>query len=220
MATVIIGVINQKGGVGKTTISVNLAGLLARRNHQVLLIDADPQGSARDWAAARQGASLFPVVGVAKPVLHKEAHQFRGKFDYVLIDGPPRTTDIARSVVAASDIILIPVQPGAYDVWSSRDVVEILQEVRTLKEAIRPYFVLNRKIANTAIARDAKQAIMTSFPEIPIFEAGLSQRVIFSESAALGQTVFEVDKDGLATKELVGVLDELLTLVEGTHGGE
>ncbi|WP_375705399.1 AAA family ATPase, partial [Bartonella sp. AA86SXKL] len=108
----IIGLLNQKGGVGKTTLSVNLAASFARTGARVLLIDVDPQGSALDWAAAREGASLFPVVGLPRATVHKEITQIGHNYDHIIIDGPPRVTDLARSALMASDFVLIPVQPS------------------------------------------------------------------------------------------------------------
>ena len=105
----IFGVLNQKGGVGKTTLSVNLAACLARTGARVLLIDADPQGSALDWAAARHAAPLFSVVGFPRPTIHKEIAQIGHGYDHIIIDGPPRVTDLARSAIMASDIVVIPV---------------------------------------------------------------------------------------------------------------
>jgi len=82
-----IGVLNQKGGAGKTTISLHLAHGLARQNYRVLLVDADPQGSSRDWATARQDDAPFSVMGLDRPILHKELPKLAQGYDYVLIDG-------------------------------------------------------------------------------------------------------------------------------------
>ena len=115
----IFGFFNQKGGVGKSTLSICLAASLARTGARVLLIDADPQGSALDWAAARQGPPLFTVVGFPRPSIHKEIGQIGQGYDHIVIDGPPRVTDLARSAIMASDVVVIPVQPSPYDIWAA-----------------------------------------------------------------------------------------------------
>ena len=120
----VISILNQKGGVGKTTLAVHIATGLALKKKRVLLIDADPQGSALDWAAARNGDPLFPVVGLPKASIHKELPSIAAGYDIVLIDGPPRVYDVARSAIMASDMILIPVQPSPYDVWAAQEIVE------------------------------------------------------------------------------------------------
>ncbi len=112
----VIAILNQKGGVGKTTLAVHIATALARKKRSVLLLDANPQGSALDWAAARHGEKLFPVIGLPKSSIHKELPAVAANFDVVLIDGPPRVYDVARSAIMASDLVLVPVQPSPYDV--------------------------------------------------------------------------------------------------------
>ena len=114
--TMIIAILNQKGGVGKTTLSVNLAAALALSGARTLLVDADPQASALDWQAARKGESLFPVVGIAKPTLHKDVPGLAGGYEHIVIDGPPRANDLAKSAIMAAELIVIPVQPSPYDV--------------------------------------------------------------------------------------------------------
>ena len=99
----IIGVLNQKGGVGKTTISVNLAHALTLMGGRVLLVDADPQGSALSWSAVRAEEPLFPVVGMPKPTLHKDLPSVARDYDYVVIDGAPRVNELCRAAILASD---------------------------------------------------------------------------------------------------------------------
>ncbi|MDE0878526.1 MAG: AAA family ATPase, partial [Sphingomonas bacterium] len=141
----IVGVLNQKGGVGKTTLSVNIAASFARLGGRVLLIDADPQGSSLDWAAARQEAPLFSVVGLPRATIHKEMDEIGKGYDHVVIDGPPRVTELARSAIMASDVILIPVQPSPYDIWAADEVVKLITEARVYREGLKAAFVVNRK---------------------------------------------------------------------------
>lgn len=208
----IIGVLNQKGGVGKTTLSVNLAASLARQGSRVLLIDADPQGSSLDWAAARDGNPLFSVVGFPRPTIHKEIEQIGHGYDHIIIDGPPRVTDLARSAILTSDIVLIPVQPSPYDIWAADEVVKLIGEAKVFKENIKSVFVINRKITNTAISRDVGEAL--SSYDVPVLNASVTQRVIFAETAAQGKSVFEVDAEGAAANEIEAIRTELMDVLK------
>ncbi len=127
----IISLLNQKGGVGKTTLAFHLATALALRGRRVLLVDADPQGSALDWAASRQGALLVPAVGLPTKTLHKDIQTHHAlNYDDIVIDGPPRVNELARAAIMAADIVLIPVQPSPYDVWAAKEIIELQQGKR------------------------------------------------------------------------------------------
>jgi len=205
-----ISVQNQKGGVGKTTIAIHLSHALVTMGFRVLLIDADPQGSARDWAAARTGDPLFPVVGLDRPTIHKELPALSQDFDHILIDGPPRVSDLAKSAIGAADLVLVPIQPSPYDVWAAEAVIKLIQEVSVFKENLKSVFVINRKIVNTAIGRDVVEALASY--NLPVLRATINQRVAFAESAATGSTVLEMDSKGQAAKEVLAVTNELLSL--------
>jgi chromosome partitioning protein len=200
----IIGVLNQKGGVGKTTIAVNVAACLAMRSKRVLLVDADPQGSSLAWSAAREVPPLFSVVGMAKPTLHREMPEIARDYDVVVIDGAPRVNDLGRAAILASDTILIPVQPSPYDVWAAADTVQLIREAQQFKDGLKAAFVINRKIANTAIGRDVASAL--EHFDIPVLPTALCQRVLYAESAGQGLAVAEVAPNSEAARELAALV--------------
>ena len=202
----------MKGGVGKTTLAVHIAAQLAARGKRALMIDADPQGSGLDWAATRQEDPLFTVIGLPKSVIHREIGNLAKDYDWVVIDGPPRVYDVARSAIAASDLVLIPVQPSPYDVWAAKEIVDLIDQASVNKDSLKTAFVVNRKIVNTAIGRDVKDAL-ASYP-IKVLKAQVCQRVSFAESAGTGHTVLETEPDGPAAQEIKALVKEIMELLK------
>ena len=203
----ILGVLQQKGGVGKTTLALNLAAAYAREGLKVLLVDTDPQGSAMAWSSVREAKPIFAVVGMAKPTLHKELPAVAADYDLVVIDGAPRVNELARSAILASDYVLIPVQPSPFDVWSCAEIVALVTEAQQFRPEIAAAFVINRKIGNTAIARDVTSAF-AQFP-FPLLKPKISQRVAFAEAAAQGLTVIETAPSSPAAWEIFELADAL-----------
>jgi chromosome partitioning protein len=199
---------NQKGGVGKTTLSLNLAHQFTYTGMRVLVVDADPQGSARDWLAAREDPAPFTVIGLDRPTIHRDITDMLKDYDAVVIDSPPRVTDIARSAILASDLVVIPMQPSPLDVWAAQDTISLINDARVYKETLKSVFAINREIVNTAIGRDVTEALAQS--GTLALRSHISQRVVFAESMAKGQTVFEMKSDRKAISEIEALGREIV----------
>jgi chromosome partitioning protein len=206
----IVALLNQKGGVGKTTLALHLAGVWARQGCRVTVIDADPQGSALDWSEQRAkegGPRLFGVLGLARDTLHREAPEIARGVDHVVIDGPPRIAGLMRSALLAADVVLVPAQPSPFDGWASGEMLNLIREARIFRPELVARFVLNRCAARTIIARETGDALAEHDP--PVLAARIGQRVAFADAARTGQLVFEVDAGGAAAREITALAAEI-----------
>ncbi|MAW88271.1 MAG: cobyrinic acid a,c-diamide synthase [Phyllobacteriaceae bacterium] len=206
----IVALLNQKGGVGKTTLALHLAGEWARRGDRVTLVDADPQGSALDWSEqrAKEGLPrLFGIIGLARDTLHREAPELARNADQIVIDGPPRVAGLMRSTLLAADVVLIPVQPSPFDGWASAEILRLFEEARIFRPQLVVRFVLNRSATRTIIARETSEALADQDP--PVLRSSIGQRVVFATAAQLGRLAFEIDRDSLAAKEITALATEI-----------
>ena len=142
--------------------------------------------------------------------MHRDLPPIAKNYKYVIIDGPPRVTEVARSCIMASDFVLVPCTPSPYDIWASAETVDLIKEAIVYKEKLKGVFTINRKIANTAIGRDVVDALKEL--ELPVLNSHVSQRVIFAEAAGSGKTVFDIEPEGKAANEIIALVDEILKL--------
>ena len=209
----ILALLNQKGGVGKTTLALAIAGEWAMQGRRVILIDADPQGSALDWSEmrAREGLPrLFSVIGLARDTLHREAPALARDADLVVIDGPPRVAGLMRSALLATDMVLIPVQPSPFDGWASAEMLALISEARIYRPELVARFVLNRCGARTVLARDTAETLADHDP--PALASRIGQRIAFAAAAQSGRIVRELDHESVAAREISALATEVVHL--------
>lgn len=209
--TIVVAVLNQKGGAGKTTISINLAHALVRDKKRVLFVDADPQGSARNWREFNED-ELFPVVGLDRETLHKDLPAISHGYDYAVIDGAPQIAKLSSAAIKAAHVVLIPVQPSPYDVWACADLVELIQARQQVTSGYPlAAFLISRAIKGTRLVGEVERALAEY--DLPIFEAMTYSRVAYSTTALEGKTVFS-DANSAAADEISAIKTELLHLIE------
>jgi chromosome partitioning protein len=209
----IVALLNQKGGVGKTTLALHLAGAWVRHGKRVTLIDADLQRSALDWSEqrAKEGLPrLFGVIGLARDTLHREAPELARDARHVVIDGPPRITGLMRSALLAADLVLTPAQPSPFDGWASGEMLKLIVEARIFRPQLAR-FVLNRCGARTIIARETAELLVDHGP--PVLGSTIGQRVGFADAARSGRLVGEIDDDGPAGREIASLTVEIERLM-------
>lgn len=209
-----VAVLNQKGGVGKTTLTSNLGEAFKRSGQSVLLVDNDPQGSLRDWNEASDG-DVLPVVGLDRETLAKDIEAIKAQYDLVLIDGAPQSGKLAAAAIKAADLVLIPVTPSPYDVWACADLVEALktrQEITEGKPMAR--FIISRARKNTRLSGDLLEALRDY--EIDTLKSGTIHREIYPQTASDGLTVFHVKNAAAAVLEIQQLRDEILGVLN--HG--
>lgn len=224
----VLAVANQKGGCGKTTISMNVAGCLGRGGYRVLLIDADPQASAIQWRNNREESGLpFHVQAFPFPTIHRELppQWEQAGYDLVLIDCPPgaatainRTADITRSALLVSHAVLMPVRPTPLDYQASATILPLLQDVNFLRGQESPlqvYLILNGKPpTRTRLGQEARLAAERIFTaegiNIRVMNTEICTRQAFAETPAAGKSVIDYDFGSKASLEIQQLTQEVL----------
>lgn len=209
----IISILNQKGGTGKTTLAVNIARGYTLRGFTSLLVDSDSQGSAQRWHE-RSGGELIDMTCLAMTTLDKDVMKFTDRYSRIIIDGVPRISTLTICAIKAADLILIPVQPSPYDVWATEDLVRNVQDrIEMTEGATKAAFVVSRKIKGTNIGSEVYEKLESL--GLPVLAAGTHQRVEYATSVDKGETVLEHKGEG--AKEIEELINEMEGFYRGVH---
>ncbi|MGE4169126.1 MAG: ParA family partition ATPase [Candidatus Margulisiibacteriota bacterium] len=205
-----IAVLSQKGGAGKTTISINLADALFRRGLKVLLVDSDPQGSSRDWRETNLDGKI-PVLGLDRESLASDIKAVDSNYDIVIIDGAPRVAKLSSAAIRVANLVLIPVQPSPMDIWACAELVDTVIARREVADGLpAAYFVVSRAIKNTKLSKQVTTAVKEY--GLDVLKSRTTNRISYPSTASEGKTVFDSD-DEVAKAEIDALADEVLEII-------
>jgi chromosome partitioning protein len=221
----IVAFVNQKGGVGKSTLTTNTAAALSK-DYRVLLLDTDNQGSSEDWGVARinklesenrlRGFSKH-YRGIKKATeVSMDLEEIADSYDVVIVDTPGRNELVSLGVIAAAHLVIIPLTPGNFSFWSSEITRELIQKVAAARPAdFHARLLLNMRDKRKKISLEAEK--MLNELEIPVMNASIGHRNIF-ESSSEGLSVLEISAKTESDREAQNEMRNLVKEIENILG--
>lgn len=222
----VIGVVQIKGGTGRSTLATNLAGELAKRAKTVLLDCDMPQGTSASWFAVRQQrmaiADLISGLVADTASNHRELVakvEQHANADYIVLDGPPRGAELTKAILVLADLCLCPVGASVAEIWATGDLLELVKQANQIK-TVDARMVWTRYRANTRLAQELSALAGSTLGLTPL-SASMALRVAYTEALGRGLTVAEL-ADASAKAEVKALTDEIENLLprknhEQTH---
>jgi chromosome partitioning protein len=207
----IVAFCGQKGGTGKTTTAISVAAELLARGRRVLLVDADPQGSARTWAdVATEAGRAVPVVVAMGARMHTpgQLDDLVKGYDVAVIDCPPSNGDVQRSALMVCDMAVIPCGPSAFDAWALAESVELAVKAQAVRPELTVAALITRKVVGTTIGEGAREALGKT--GVRVLRSELCARIAYQEAPAAGQGVVQYAPRDLAATEIRALVTEIL----------
>lgn len=204
----VIALVGNKGGAGKTTLSVNIAAGIAR-DRTTAVLDADPQGSSLQWRAFTESENALKVYE-ANGDLSAQIIELKDQYDCLVIDCPPSVhAPQTNTVLRQCDLALIPVQPSPVDLWATVHTERAIEEAREVNPNLKAILILNQLEVRTTLSKLVREAAEEI--ELPVAKTGIRRRAIYRASALEGKSVFDVGRRGAdAADELNNLLQEVM----------
>lgn len=209
---------NQKGGCGKTTVAMQLGGTLGRSGKRVLIVDADPQGTATRWAASASDEAPFPahVAGLAAAggKVHREIKKYLDSYDFILVDCPPAVESaVPQSALLIADVALVPIIPSPADLWAATGTRSLIERASDINPGLQARLVVNMLQSNTSMSHEVLE-VLEDFG-IPLTDSKLHLRTAYRQAAVFGGTVHDLGRDAAkAVREVEALVQEILDLVD------
>ena len=209
----IIAIVAEKGGTGKTTLATNLAGMRASSGRRTLLIDADRQGSSNFWAEIRARLSLPSVDG---DVVHGEAlgRRLRNpptRYDDIIVDTGAGDSLELEAVLSTSDCAIAPLQPSGVDVWTMGLVDSRIEQALGANPGLQAWALLNRVSTNPNSLDEAEaRAALADCAALIVPDVRICQRVAFHRALTEGRTVPEYARSGDRSRDEIAAVYELV----------
>ncbi len=209
----ILTVGNTKGGVGKTTLAINLAIARAVGGRDVWLVDGDRQGSAQTAIGVRLETGREPGIAVSQypdgPTLRGQVQQQARKYDDVVIDVGGRDSTALRAALLLTNVLLVPFQPRSFDVWALEQIAGLIDEARSVRDGLRAFAVLNSADPGHASSdnTDAAAAV-ADWPQLEYLPTPIVRRKAFANAAGQGLCVHELQpRDAKAVAEIDNIIN-------------
>lgn len=210
----IIGIVQVKGGAGRSTLATNLAGELSKLGRTVLIDGDMPQGTSASWCAIRQQIGKADELTADTARDHREliekVEHYRQQADYIVLDGPPRIAEMTRAMLVLADLCLIPVGASVAEIWATTDVLTLIEEARKVRP-VNARMVWTRHRPYTNLAKELAAQAQDELG-LPILKASMGMRVAYMEALGAGLTAAEVG-DGTARTEIRFLVGEIRKII-------
>jgi chromosome partitioning protein len=194
----IVAVATEKGGVGKSTIAVNLAIYRAQQGHEVLLVDADPQGSVGEFVKIRDDENVLPMitcVAITGRSVSSEIRKLESKYETIVIDTGGRDSAGLRSSLITANTLIVPFLPGQFDLWAVENMNKLIEDAIILNPDLRALALLNKCDSNPLIEMsDDAIKYAKEQPNLHVLDVKFGYRITYRRSVAEGRAVNELDK--------------------------
>lgn len=214
MSAKVIVITNQKGGCGKTTVTMNLAGAFGK-DYKTLVIDGDPQGSSSRWAASSSDDKPFPcaIMSLAnlEGKVNREIKKYLDDYDYIFVDCPPAIDNrFTASALLTANLSIVPVIPSPTDLWSAIGIQSLINSALDFNEGMQIRLLANMCQPNTSISKEALELI-NEF-DFDKFDTDIYQRTAYRQAAAFGGTVLDLD-NAKAKEEINQLKQEIIRIL-------